>query len=227
MKRRHSLYWLAVILSAYNPARCCGEEASLGAAATDASGERSKSGARDSRPKSRVAVVPSGIAQLDDWAQRWSPTYERVSRPLRHSPGIESAAAKEIKSTLLPKSKQPVDASEAASVMILRIVHESQEGKRGAIDIAASQKEVWSSGEFAILHIMVDLDCLRLHRQILYEIDTRAGPLPPRMWQWINPRVESLRDYNVPFAYDWMKEARADGTFGKLQERFGNLFHRK
>ena len=61
-----------------------------------------------------------------------------------------------------------------------------------------------------MLRESVEYDGLRLHREVLAELERTVGELPPEMIRWVSCTATNLSSYALPYAYDYFK-AQAKG----------------
>ena len=101
--------------------------------------------------------------------------------------------------------------AERVSILIFEMTNAFQELKHAEVDAGAQSGRITTGAEFSILHELIELDGLRLHRKVLEQIDCAIGGIPKEMLQWINPKLTTLASYELPLAYDWVKAQEAGG----------------
>ncbi len=101
--------------------------------------------------------------------------------------------------------------AERVSILIFEMTNAFQELKHAEVDAGAQSGRIPTGVEFSILHELIELDGLRLHRKVLEQINPAIGGIPREMVQWINPELKTLAGYELPLAYDWVKAQEAGG----------------
>ena len=104
--------------------------------------------------------------------------------------------------------------AERVSILIYELTNAFQEPKHDEVDEEAQTGRITAPAEFSIRHELIEYDGLRLHRQVLVELERFLGELPAEMLRWINRDVTTLARYELPFAYDAIK-AQEGGPHGR------------
>lgn len=109
---------------------------------------------------------------------------------------------------------------ERVSVMAFEMTNAYQERKHQEIDSRARTGAINDPAEFGLLHELVEYDGLRLHRQVLSELDEAIGGIPKAMLDWINPSLTTLANYELPFAFAYMEAQAKSGHTAHYQKWF-------
>ncbi|MCE9611444.1 MAG: hypothetical protein K8R23_14705 [Chthoniobacter sp.] len=65
---------------------------------------------------------------------------------------------------------------------------------------------------------MIEHDGIRLHHRVLQELQPVLGTVPPEMITWLSSTAKTFTDYQVPYAYDYLRAQQASGhTVGYLK----------
>ncbi|MFM2221064.1 MAG: hypothetical protein RLZZ553_812 [Verrucomicrobiota bacterium] len=131
-------------------------------------------------------------------------TAESVSEPTGQVPvltGMAHTQEGRRKIELNPKLIGP----ERWSILIFELTNHAQEEHHQAINREAREGKLSGPDEYGILRQLVEFDGLRIHRQVLEEVEAAAGPLPSgffssRLFPWAG-NAKKLSEYHLPSAY--------------------------
>ncbi len=97
------------------------------------------------------------------------------------------------------------------SILIFELTNCFQAPRHQEIDHGAAEASITSPIEFGLLHELVELDGLRMHRTVLEELNSKLGTVPAAMLHQFNPSADKLGDYQIPLAFDFVKSERSSG----------------
>ena len=105
------------------------------------------------------------------------------------------------------------EGAERVSVLIFELTNCYQAPQHQEVDHAAGAGKIKTAREFGLLHEVVELDGLRHHRRVLEELDTVVHGVPVEMFRWLssNRDLAKLNDYQVPYAFEYLKAQEANG----------------
>lgn len=108
------------------------------------------------------------------------------------------------------------------SVMIFELTNLFQQDRHEEITTPVRRGEQKDVTKFAMLREAVEYDGLRLHREVLAELERKVGELPPEMVTWVSSTATNLSSYALPYAYDYFKAQAASGH----TEHYRRLFEK-
>ncbi len=97
------------------------------------------------------------------------------------------------------------------SVVAFEMTNAFQQRLHTEVDMAAAGGSIITESEFALRHELVEYDGLRLHREMLKEIESALGKLPPGFFYFSNPKPKSVAEYQLPLVTDYVKQMKASG----------------
>lgn len=97
------------------------------------------------------------------------------------------------------------------TTLIFEMANASRHRDHYQIDLAVDEGIIPSPEEFGLAHEMIEYEALRLHRQILIEIDARAGPLPTEFFYFVTPVPRSIKDYRLPELRQYLRAQKQSG----------------
>jgi hypothetical protein len=109
---------------------------------------------------------------------------------------------------------------ERVSVIIQELTNLYQERKLWEVDRDADEGRITDAIEYAIMRELIEYDGLRLHKQVLIELEKNVGAIPKEMFRRISG-AEKLSDHEIPPAYDAIKlQRRPGGHHEYYRQRF-------
>lgn len=173
---------------------------------------------------SRVAIfaaLPEFESDIssDQWLRKNSDYYRMMATEVEHKPGYSFTHSSQIvggnvkmdAGKLVIELSDSISGAKRLSILIFEMTNCYQHFQHKEIDEAAASGRITSAREFGMLHELVELDGLRHHRLVLEDLDRELKGIPAEMLQWINPKLQRLSDYNLPFAYDHIKAQETGG----------------
>ncbi|MCX7007979.1 MAG: hypothetical protein NTY53_12160 [Kiritimatiellaeota bacterium] len=173
-----------------------------------------------------LAVLHAGVvpdfpsdAATDQWLRKQSPAYrgmaELVDRKWGYEFGRNTNSAGGI--AYLKDGKGHIDlnpslrGAQRVSVLIFELTNLYQQERHEEITAQVRRGELQDVTKFAMLREAVEYDGLRLHREVLVELERQVGELPAEMITWVSSTATNLTAYLLPFAYDYFKAQAASG----------------
>jgi hypothetical protein len=97
------------------------------------------------------------------------------------------------------------------TTLIFEVANAARFREHQQIDLAADQGLIATREEFGLANELLEYEALRLHRQVLIELDAAAGPLPAAFFYFVTPAPASIREYRLPDLYAYLKTQRETG----------------
>ena len=174
--------------------------------------------AAPARPEGAIPAFPSDAA-ADQWLRAQSPAYLRMAEFVDRSWGYEFGRCTNSPGGLayLQDGRGHIDLNDAlkgphrVSVIIFELTNLYQSGRHEEITTPVRRGEQTDATRFALLREAVEYDGLRLHREVLVELERAVGPLPSEMITWASSSATNLAGYALPYAYDYFKAQAAGG----------------
>jgi hypothetical protein len=107
------------------------------------------------------------------------------------------------------------------TTLIFEVANGSRHRDHQQIDLAVDLGVIRTPEEFGLAHEMIEYEALRIHRQILLEIETSAGPLPTEFFYYVTPKPRSTKDYQLPALSQYLKAQKESGH----TSHYYKLFH--
>jgi hypothetical protein len=101
--------------------------------------------------------------------------------------------------------------AQRASVIAFEMTNAYQQQLHTEVDMAVDAGEITTQTEFALRHELIEYDGLRIHREVLGEIEKHLGKIPPAFFLWSNPKPASVSEYQLPMVMDFLKQMKASG----------------
>jgi hypothetical protein len=168
-----------------------------------------------------AAVVPAFTNDVaaDQWLRQQSPSYLRMAQYVDQKWRTEFGVATNSPGGLayLKDGKGHIDLNETlkgahrVSVIVFEMTNLYQQERHEEITTPVRRGELQDATKFALLREAVEYDGLRLHREVLAELERTVGELPPEMITWVSSTATNLSSYALPYAYDYFK-AQARST---------------
>ena len=172
-----------------------------------------------------AAAGPLPVFTSDESADTWlranSPLYRRMAKEADAQGGYHfKATADYPKGVVIWDDgrryialNEGLRGAERVSVIIFELTNCYHEAKHAAVDEGARTGEIASPGEFALWHEVIEQDGLKLHRDVLVELDPVVDGLPKEVFSWIAPGVANLADYRLAPIHDSLRSQQASGHF--------------
>lgn len=155
----------------------------------------------------------------DRWVRKESPAYRRMAEFVQQRWGYEFATVTNVTGGLayVKDGKGHIElggglaGARRVSVMIYELTNLYQQDRHEEITGKVRRGELTDVTKFAMLREAVEYDGLRLHREVLAELEGRIGELPGGMITWVSSTATNLNGYVLPYAYDYFKAQEAGG----------------
>lgn len=180
----------------------------------------------------KAGVVPAFTNDVaaDQWLRQQSPSYLRMAQYVDSRWGFEFGVATNSPGGLayLKDGKGHIDLNERlkgthrVSVIVFEMTNLYQQERHEEITTPVRRGEQQDATKFAMLREAVEYDGLRLHREVLVELEQKVGELPPEMIRWVSGTATNLASYALPYAYDYFKTQAKGGH----TEHYYRLFKR-
>ena len=184
-------------------------------------------------PLARAAEFPAfeSDAAADTWLRANSEYYRTMATAVDHRTGYSFRTAKNLSGGVVTWEKdKPVIVLSSAltgahrvSVLIFELTNCFQAPQHQEVDRSARTGKIKTAREFGVLHEIVELDGLRHHRRVLEELDAAMHGIPVDMFRWVSSNSEDftkLDDYQLPYAFDYVKAQEASGHTQQYYEWF-------
>lgn len=169
----------------------------------------------------QAGVIPSFTNDVaaDQWLRQQSPSYLRMATYVDRKWGTEFGVATNSPGGLayLKDGKGHIDLNERlkgahrVSVIVFEMTNLYQQERHEEITTPVRCGKQQDATKFAMLREAVEYDGLRLHREVLVELEQKMGELPPEMITWVSSTATNLSSYALPYAYDYLKAQAKSG----------------
>lgn len=149
----------------------------------------------------------------DQWMREHSPLYKSVASSVEAHGGYKFLSVKDIPRALTVNENggqtiqlnDQVQGPKRVSLAAFELTNAYQMSKFQDLETEVHNGIVKDASEYAILRALIEMDGLKIHRQILEEIDKSIGGVPKEMFQWIYPGATTLAGYQIPPAFDYIR----------------------
>ncbi len=168
-------------------------------------------------------------AAADQWLRQASPYYRMMAEQIetraapysfRGSDEISGGMVGWESGKLIIEMSNTLSGPKRLSILIFEITNAFQDAQHREVDAGANTGRITSPREFGILHELVELDGLRHHRFVLQDLDRKLQGIPAAMLEWINPELKKLSDYELPYAFEYIKAQESGGHTKHYHEWF-------
>jgi hypothetical protein len=171
-------------------------------------------------------------AETDKWLSGNSPTYAKLVEDIaarKNIRGYRFVAKEDVRrgmviwvdSYLEIQLNTELSGANRVTTLIFEMANASRHHDHQQIDLAADEGLILTPQEFGLAHEMIEYEALRLHRQVLIELDSRAGPLPTDFFYFVTPTPRSTKDYQLPDLSRYLKAQKESGH----TDQYHQLFH--
>ena len=156
---------------------------------------------------------------MDQWLRQQSAYYRKMASAVDADVGYSIRGSDKLAMGMVQweEGKMVIELGNALtgakrmSVLVFELTNAFQSPQHREIDRGATEGRITTAREFGVLHELIELDGLRHHRTVLAELERPLGSIPAEMLRWINPKLNKLSDYAVPYAHDYIKAQEASG----------------
>jgi len=157
--------------------------------------------------------------EADQWVRKHSTYYRRLAEAVDRRGGYAFAVTKAYPGGLAYfkegrgyiELNDNLKGAHRVSVLIFELTNLYQEGRHQEVANRVRRGELNDPAVFGLWREMIEYDGLRLHRDILVELESALGNLPAEMITWVSSTAKRFTDYRLPFAYDYLKAQAASG----------------
>jgi hypothetical protein len=155
----------------------------------------------------------------DSWLRENSASYKSMAEVLEKSGGYSIEPSSRIPGGLAYylEGKGRIELSDTlkgahrVSVLIFEITNLFQERKHREVTDRVRRGELNDALKFGLLRESIEYDGLRLHLKVLVDLKPSLGIIPAEMITWISSNAKTFADYQLPYAYDYLKAQEASG----------------
>ena len=163
---------------------------------------------------------------IDAFLRKASPLYSAMARIVEFRGGYAIADREGVRGgqwnaadrTILVNPR--LAGAHRASLIAFEMTNAYQEPVHREVDTAVVAGEITTKTEFALRLELIEYDGLRLHREMLVEIENHLGQIPPEFFFVSNPKPASVAKYQLPFVMDFLKQMKASGHAESYYEWF-------
>lgn len=101
--------------------------------------------------------------------------------------------------------------SKRVSIQIFEMTNLYQQDRHEAVTTPVRRGEQKDATQFAMMREAIEYDGLRLHREVLQELERVVGELPSPMITLASSTATNLAGYALPMAYDYFQAQAASG----------------
>lgn len=160
--------------------------------------------------------------QADSWLREHSAAYRRMAEVVDHRGGYSFSRNTETPAGLayVENGRGHIKLSDAltgphrVSVLIFELTNLFQERRHQEVADRVRNGQLNNPAVFGLWREMIEYDGLRLHRDVLLELQPVLGTVPPEMITWVSSTAKTFAEYQLPFAYDYLKAQEAGGHTG-------------
>jgi hypothetical protein len=154
---------------------------------------------------------------IDAFLREASPFYAALARIVEFHGGYEISDRQGVAAGLWNAGAKKIElnpdlaGAHRVSIVAFEMTNAYQQRLHSEVDMAVGAGEITTETEFALRHELVEYDGLRLHREILVEIEAHLGKLPSEFFFTSNPRPDSVAKYQLPLVMDFLRQMKASG----------------
>jgi hypothetical protein len=157
--------------------------------------------------------------QADRWLRKSSTCYRRMAESVDRNGGYAIIHGRDAPAGLAYfkdgrgyiELHDSLKGAHRVSVLIFELTNLHQEDRHQEVAHRVRRGELNNPAEFALLRESIEYDGLRLHHGVLQELEAVVGTVPAEMITWVSSTAKSFAEYQLPFAYDYLKAQAAGG----------------
>lgn len=169
--------------------------------------------------------------RADLWLRRASPTYARMVREIRARPEVTDllfrapaevpqAAAVFRAGNLEIQVNPEIRGARRLTLIAFEVANAYRQREHDAIDRAVDEGLITTAAEFGLAHELYEYEALRLHRQVLLEVEERVQrPLPGPMFMTAPP-PPSAKASQLPDLLRYLEHQRVTGHTAHYERWF-------
>lgn len=97
------------------------------------------------------------------------------------------------------------------TILVFELTNLYQEDRHQEVANRVRRGELNDAAVFALMREMIEYDSIRLHYKVLLDINPLLDPVPPEMITCLSSTARNFAEYDVPYAYDYIKAQQASG----------------
>ena len=157
--------------------------------------------------------------EADGWLRAHSPKYRNMAEAVDRSGGYTIGRTADMPGGVAYfqdgrghlEMNDALTGAHRVSVLIFELTNLYQEPRHREATDRVRRGELNDAAVFALWRESIEYDGLRLHRDVLLELQPALGTVPPEMITWASSTAASFAEYQLPFAYDYLKAQQASG----------------
>ncbi len=165
-------------------------------------------------------------AAIDSFLRKASPLYGAMARIVELDQAYQFKDKTDLEAGKWNAAERTIEihsrlkGAKRASVIAFEMTNAFQQRLHTEVDLAAAGGTITTESEFALRHELIEYDGLRLHREMLKEIEAALGKLPPEFFFFSNPKPASVAEYKLPLVVDYVKQMKGTGHTAFYYQRF-------
>jgi hypothetical protein len=170
-------------------------------------------------------------AERDQWLKANSTTYAKIAEEIRARKdlhGYRFVSKGDVRRGMVLWSdgylevrlNKELSGADRITTLIFEVANGSRHRDHQQIDLAADKGLIRTAEEFGLAHEMVEYEALRMHRQVLLELESRAGPLPREFFYYVTPLPRSTAEYRLPDLFHYLKAQKETGHTAEYYKLF-------
>lgn len=160
--------------------------------------------------------------EADQWLRKTSATYAAIAGSIesnRDVHGYRFAARDDIRRGMVARVdgyleiqlNVELSGPDRLTTLIFEMANASRFPDHQQVDLAVDRGLITTPEQFGLANEMIEYEALKLHRQVLIEIESRAGALPAGFFYFVTPAPRSIEDYRLPGLYQYLKAQKESG----------------
>jgi hypothetical protein len=157
--------------------------------------------------------------QADRWLREQSPRYRSMANAVDQRGGYTISRTTEFPGGVAYfkdgrgyiELNDVLKGAHRLSVIIFELTNLYYEQRHQEVADRVRQGELNNPAAFWLLRETIEYDGLRVHRDVLVELKSVLGTVPPEMITWVSSTTRSFAEYQLPFVYDYVKAQEATG----------------
>jgi hypothetical protein len=158
-------------------------------------------------------------AQADRWLREQCPGYRRLAEIVDRRGGYTIRRTAEYPGGVayFKDGRGYIELNDAlkgahrVSVIVFELTNLYQENRHQEVAHRVRRGELNNPHAFGLMREMIEYDGLRMHRDLLVELKPALGTVPAEMITWVSSTAKTFAEYQLPYAYDYLKAQEASG----------------
>jgi hypothetical protein len=178
----------------------------------------------------RAAALPDfdSDQQADRWVRAHSPWYRSMAETVDQAGGytIERGTTMPGGLAYFKDGRGHIELNDVlkgprrVSVMIFELTNLYHEPQHQEVADRVRRGDLNDPAVFGLLRETIEYDGLRLHREVLLELQAVLDAIPPEMITWISSTAKTFAEYALPYVYDYLKAQAASGHTAFFRKYF-------